>query len=170
MRSNAWGTLHWVLLALTAACAVVVAYGFYLRLQPTYIPVTAVARDNALVIAWPSSFTRDSEDATVCVNDGVTLALSPTDRISGTTVVPNNADSLKVEVAVHRWLHDARGIVRFVALPSPASANTVTPAVRTRTFGTKRGSVVPYKNVFPPIGSEGLTQQPPGATAPPGHQ
>lgn len=160
-------TLHRVMLGLAVVCAAVIAWGVYLRMQPGFIPVSAVARNGALVIMWPSSFTRDTENATVRVNDGLALNLPQSDRISGMTVVSATAaDSVKVELSVHQWLHEARGIVRYVRLPSPPS-KPVAPAP-TRSFGGTRRTVTPRSApVFPPIGSEGLTQPRPQAEANP---
>ena len=136
--ASAWGTLHWVLLGLTLACAAVVAWGAYLRLQPIAVPLSVVPRTTSLAVSWPSSVTAEAETAAISVDGGVPQPLAASDRVSGTTTVamPSGNASVKIELTAHRWLHDARGIVRWVPAPPPApvapraTASRVTPLRR----------------------------------------
>jgi len=102
-------------------CAAVVAYGVYLRMQPAFIPVTAAVHNNALLISWPSTFTRDAEDVTVRVNDGLALSLPPSDRISGTTTITNASGTPIERIRAHGRSRGANDVSLLMRSSLPRS-------------------------------------------------
>jgi hypothetical protein len=70
-------------------------------------------KGETVVVTWPADQTRSAVYAAVRVDDSTPVMLTPEERSAGRVEVTASAD-MKVELIARNWIHDSRGIVRFV--------------------------------------------------------
>lgn len=112
-----------VALALLVAAVLGSSFGYwtYEQLSPSAIALTIEPRPSGLLVSWPVDETRDAPFATLRVNDGKPMPLTPQQKSSGTAEVSVRSDNMKIELMVQHVMRDSRGIVRYLraAAPSP---------------------------------------------------
>jgi hypothetical protein len=109
----------WVAAVITVCLA---GYWAYARLFLSTLTMDLhIAEDRTagskVIVSWPAEETNVSVPATIRVNNGTPVPLSAEDKVLGRTEVPVSGDEMKVEIVIHHWSHDTRGIVRYVKLP-----------------------------------------------------
>jgi len=102
-----------MVLPLAALLGCLVGYVAYLQVPSPIIPLTVKGRGQTVVVTWPAEETRSAVYAVVRVDDSTPVMLTPEERIAGRVEVTASAD-MKVELIARNWIHDSRGIVRFV--------------------------------------------------------
>ena len=102
-----------MVLPLAALLGCLVGYVAYLQVPSPIIPLTVKGRGQTVVVTWPAEETRSAVYAVVRVDDSTPVMLTPEERIAGRVEVTASAD-MKVELIARNWIHDSRGIVRFI--------------------------------------------------------
>jgi hypothetical protein len=102
-----------MVLPLAALLGCLVGYVAYLQVPSPIIPLSVKGRGQTVVVTWPAEETRSAVYAVVRVDDSTPVMLTPEERIAGRVEVTASAD-MKVELIARNWIHDSRGIVRFV--------------------------------------------------------
>jgi hypothetical protein len=102
---------------LVAAIAVCLAgYWAYARLflSTLAMDLHVDQTGSKVIVSWPAEETNVSLPVTVRLNNGRPVPLSAEDKVLGRTEVAVSGDDMKVEIVIHHWFHDTRGIVRYV--------------------------------------------------------
>lgn len=107
-------------LFLAAALGCAVGYWGYLQLPSAIIPLTIRSRPPTLLVSWPPQQTRDAVYATIRIDDGEPLPLSPADKAAGEAEITATTGNVKVELVAQHWMRDSRGIARYVRALKPA--------------------------------------------------
>jgi hypothetical protein len=102
-----------MVLPLAALLGCLVGYIAYLQVPSPIIPLTVKSRGETVVVTWPADQTRSAVYAAVRVDDSTPVMLTPEERSAGRVDVTASAD-MKVELIARNWIHDSRGIVRFI--------------------------------------------------------
>jgi hypothetical protein len=102
-----------MVLPLAALLGCVVGYVAYLQVPSPVIPLTVKGKGETVVVTWPADQTRSAVYAAVRVDDSTPVMLTPEERAAGRVEVTSSAD-MKVELIARNWIHDSRGIVRFI--------------------------------------------------------
>jgi hypothetical protein len=102
-----------MVLPLAALLGCMVGYVAYLQVPSPIIPLTVKSKGQTVIVTWPAEETRSAVYAVVRVDDSTPVMLTAEERIAGRVEVTTSAD-MKVELIARNWIHDSRGIVRFV--------------------------------------------------------
>jgi hypothetical protein len=102
-----------MVLPLAALLGCLVGYIAYLQVPSPIIALTVKSRGETVVVTWPADQTRSAVYAAVRVDDSTPVMLTPEERAAGRVDVTASAD-MKVELIARNWIHDSRGIVRFI--------------------------------------------------------
>jgi len=102
-----------MVLPLAALLGCLVGYIAYLQVPYPIIPLTVKSKGETVVVSWPADQTRSAVYAAVRVDDSTPVMLTPEERSAGHVDVTASAD-MKVELIARNWIHDSRGIVRFI--------------------------------------------------------
>jgi hypothetical protein len=102
-----------MVLPLAALLGCLVGYIAYLQVPSPIIPLTVKSKGETVVVTWPADQTRSAVYAAVRVDDSTPVMLTPEERSAGRVDVTASAD-MKVELIARNWIHDSRGIVRFI--------------------------------------------------------
>jgi hypothetical protein len=102
-----------MVLPLAALLGCLVGYIAYLQVPSPIIPLTIRGKGETVIVSWPADQTRSAVYAAVRVDDSTPVMLTPEERLAGHVEVTASAD-MKVELIARNWIHDSRGIVRFV--------------------------------------------------------
>jgi hypothetical protein len=102
-----------MVLPLAALFGCVVGYIAYLQVPSPLIQLSVQGRGQTVIVTWPADQTRSAVYAAVRVDDSTPVMLTPEERVAGRVEVTASAD-MKVELIARNWIHDSRGIVRFV--------------------------------------------------------
>jgi hypothetical protein len=114
------GLVSALLLAAILGCTL--GYWAYQRLSPSAIPLTIEPKPSTLLVSWPVEETRDSGFAVLKIDDGTPMPLTPEQKAAGEAEISVAGDNLKIELIVQHRMGDARGIVRYVRVPSPQNS------------------------------------------------
>jgi hypothetical protein len=102
-----------MVLPLAALLGCLVGYVAYLQVPSPIISLSIKGKGETVVVTWPADQTRSAVYAAVRVDDSTPVMLTPEERSAGRVEVTASAD-MKVELIARNWIHDSRGIVRFV--------------------------------------------------------
>jgi hypothetical protein len=102
-----------MVLPLAALLGCLVGYVAYLQVPSPIIPLSVKGKGETVIVAWPADQTRSAVYAAVRVDDSTPVMLTPEERAAGHVEVTASAD-MKVELIARNWIHDSRGIVRFI--------------------------------------------------------
>jgi hypothetical protein len=102
-----------MVLPLAALLGCLVGYIAYLQVPSPIIPLTVKGKGETVVVTWPADQTRSAVYAAVRVDDSTPVMLTSEERAAGRVEVTSSAD-MKVELIARNWIHDSRGIVRFI--------------------------------------------------------
>ncbi len=102
-----------MVLPLAALLGCLVGYIAYLQVPSPIIPLTARGLGGTVIVSWPADQTRSAVYAAVRVDDSTPVMLTPEERAAGRVEVTASPD-MKVELIARNWIHDSRGIVRFI--------------------------------------------------------
>ena len=102
-----------MVLPLAALLGCLVGYVAYLQVPSPIIPLTARGLGDTVIVSWPADQTRSAVYAAVRVDDSTPVMLTPEERAAGRVEVTASPD-MKVELIARNWIHDSRGIVRFI--------------------------------------------------------
>jgi hypothetical protein len=122
-----------MILMIAAALGCAVGYWAYLQLPSPVILLSVKDQPNALLVTWAPEQTREAVYAAIRVDDGPPVLLSADDRANGTTNVPANNESVKIELIIRHWLRDSRGIIRYLRPAVPATRPQTSTGLRGRT-------------------------------------
>jgi hypothetical protein len=114
----------WKLLLIFIVAAVLgssAGYWAFIQIPPAVIPLSVRPSASGLIVSWPSDQTRGAAIATIRVNDGEPISLTDADKDSGQATIKAPGDDVKIELTVHHWMRESRGIVRFVTAAVPAA-------------------------------------------------
>jgi hypothetical protein len=116
-----------LVLLLAAALGCAVGYWAYSRLPTATIALNVHAAQSTLLISWPADQTRDAVYASIRVDDGQPVALSPEEKAAGEAEITPTSDNVKVELIAQHWMRDSRGIIRYVKPLAPATPKMSEP-------------------------------------------
>jgi hypothetical protein len=102
-----------MVLPLAALLGCLVGYVAYLQVPSPIIPLSVKGQGGTVIVSWPAEQTRSAVYAAVRVDDSTPVMLTPEERVAGRVEVTASAD-MKVELIARNWIHDSRGIVRFI--------------------------------------------------------
>jgi hypothetical protein len=102
-----------MVLPLAALLGCLVGYIAYLQVPSPVIPLTVKGRGDTVIVSWPADQTRSAVYAAVRVDDNTPVMLTPEERVAGRVEISASTD-MKVELIARNWIHDSRGIVRFI--------------------------------------------------------
>jgi hypothetical protein len=102
-----------MVLPLAALLGCLVGYIAYLQVPSPIIPLTVKGKGEIVIVTWPADQTRNAVYAAVRVDDSAPVMLTAEERAAGRVEVSASAD-MKVELIARNWIHDSRGIVRFI--------------------------------------------------------
>jgi len=102
-----------MVLPLAALLGCLVGYIAYLQVPSPIIPLTVKGRGDTVIVTWPPDQTRTAVYAAVRVDDNTPVMLTPEERTTGRVEISASTD-MKVELIARNWIHDSRGIVRFI--------------------------------------------------------
>jgi hypothetical protein len=102
-----------MVLPLAALLGCLVGYIAYLQVPSPIIPLSVKSKGETVIVTWPADQTRSAVYAAVRVDDSTPVMLTPEERAAGRVDVTASAD-MKVELIARNWIHDSRGIVRFI--------------------------------------------------------
>jgi len=102
-----------MVLPLAALLGCLVGYIAYLQVPSPIIPLSVKGHGQTVIVTWPPEQTRSAVYAAVRVDDSTPVMLTPEERAAGRVEVTATAD-MKVELIARNWIHDSRGIVRYI--------------------------------------------------------
>jgi hypothetical protein len=116
--------------ALAALLGCLVGYVGYLQLPAPVISIDIRPVDKKIIVSWPPEETRNADSASIRLNDGAPVALSPEEKKLGQVAI-SAAKDFKVEVVAHNLIRDSRGIVLYLrsgTVNSPVVLNDAPPS------------------------------------------
>lgn len=89
-------------------------FWFYEQMPPPLIQLTVEPEPTGVIVSWPPEQTAEASRAFVRVNNGPLIELPLEAKTAGRYRVQAELDNLKVEIIAQHYLHDSRGIVRYI--------------------------------------------------------
>ncbi len=126
-RRSIWALVGWL-----GLCVTIVATGYwiYLQLFPTAIPLTVSGRPPVVNLEWPATATADADEVSLRIGTQSPQSLSSEQKKSGMVrIFPPSSDT-RIELVVHHWSHDERGILRLLSKPEEAAPKLVDSAAQ----------------------------------------
>lgn len=113
--------LAWLLSGLGILCSALAIYGFYLRSALVTIPLTINEHGATVILSWPVTMTQDAARAELRLNDAHPVALSASEKQTGTYTLQAPGGDIRAELAVDHWYGTTRGVIRYLTSPTPSA-------------------------------------------------
>ena len=108
------------MLVLVLLLGCVAGYWIYLQFFAPPISLEVEQQGARLAVMWAPEQTAGREQATIQVGETPSRLLTAEEKEAGRAEVAGYGSDIRVELVVHHWMHDSKGVVRYVRAGLPS--------------------------------------------------